>query len=1336
MITAYPRQRDASYPLSSSQSRIWFMEKLDKGNAAYNIPLDFRITGDLDPGLLQQSIGILIARHDALRTIFPNGNGHPSQRVLPALPAPVSIIHLEDEPADRKEKIIARHSLDNAIRKFDLGKGPLFSFKLLVLGNSEYMFLVNFHHIISDATSVGIFLEELRTVYSALAADQPVQLPELPVAYTDYAVWEQQWMAGEEYRKQLDYWKRELSGSPDQLQIPTDFRRPKMQTYQGTEYHFTIDGPLREKLAGLSKKHGTSLFVPLLTAFGVLMSRYSSQDDLVIGVPVANRMHAELESVIGVLINSLPLRLVLPEGMTFAGAIGHVKKKFNTGFENQEVAFERLVEELKVKRNTGAAPVFQVLFNYLTAYNREIRMPGFTMQMIHGERRSSQLDLTLSLNDEKTSLGGTVEYNTDLFRPDTIERLAGHYLTILRAVCENEELDLREIPLLTAAEEIQHLQTWNDTAVPYPADRCTHHLFEDQVKRTPDAIALEDDFRRLTYAGLNAQANKLAHYLVKQGVGEDTFAAVYLDRTADLIISMLAIAKAGGTSVPLDPIFPKGRLELILADARPVILITQRSLQQDVPGSDAKVIVVDGDNLYDNEPEENLGRGNPDKAAYALFTSGSTGKPKGVLVRHNSTVNTILSLTKLMEVKNTDVLLAIATFTFDVAESEMYLPLFNGAKLVVAGQRTVLDIGLLKNRIRESEATLLIATPVTFKMLMLSGWEGKADLRVLCCGEGLAKDLARDILEKCKTVFNGYAPTETTIYSLIRKVGPEDLEGDGYVLLGRPIDNTLLYVLNSKRIPVPVGIPGELYIGGDGVSNGYLNLPEHTRERFVTDPLGRDPGKVFYKSGDLVNYTVTGDVNFLNRIDFQVKIRGFRIELGEIESVIALYEGIRENVVVVKKDPTGEKMLTAYLVLKENFQVSYHELRHFLKQRLPDYMVPSAFVTLEKFPLTGTLKVDRNALPEPEGMAASDAGEYVEPSTPTEKKLARIWSSLLNIKKIGIHDDFFEIGGHSMVAVALVVKIEKELGVRIPLATLFDRSTIFHLAELVDKGPETIEWRSLVPIRPAGTKKPLFLVHGMGLNVLLYTTVVNYLDPDQPVYGLQAKGLNGVEEPLDTMESIAAHYISEIMSVDSEGPFAMAGFSLGGRIAYEMARQLTSMGKKVSFLGLFDASADESFAHLPLLERSRHKALHLANYVAWNISNFFREKNESKVAILKRRWKGLEKKIIGLDFKVDKDDIVSEGKRSELPRYLRKVHKANSRADRNYVIKEYPGEVHLFKAKIQTFYITDPVNYGWDKVAKGGVRIHEIPGEHSNTFAPPNDKYFASVLQKHLNERT
>jgi len=506
-----------------------------------------------------------------------------------------------------------------------------------------------------------------------------------------------------------------------------------------------------------------------------------------------------------------------------------------------------------------------------------------------------------------------------------------------------------------------------------------------------------------------------------------------------------------------------------------------------------------------------------------------------------------------------------------------------------------------------------------------------------------------------------------------------------------------------------------------------------TSERFITDPIGLNPGMRFYKTGDLVQYTPEGTVTFLNRIDFQVKIRGFRIELGEIESVLSLYEPIREKVVVVKEDPSHEKMLVAYLVTENNVEINYQDLRQFLKERLPDYMVPSAFVRMESFPLTATLKIDRKALPEPESLAGSLSREYVEPRTQTEKELVKIWGSMLNAKKIGVNDDFFEIGGHSMIAVALIVRIEKEMGIRIPLATFFDRSTVALMAELIDNGPESLKWRSLVPIRPGGSKKPLFLVHGMGLNVLLYTTVVNYLDPDQPVYGLQAKGLNGVDEPLDTIEEIAAYYISEIMTVDPEGPYAMAGFSLGGRIAYEMARQIVAMGKSVSFLGLFDASADESYGNLPLPERTARRISHMMHYINWNISHFFREKSESKFDIIKRRLKGLEKKITGLDFKVENMDTISKGKRKELPKYLRRVHKANSRADRNYVIREYPGAVHLFKAQKQTFYITDPVAYGWDKMAKGGVFIHEIPGEHSNTFAPPNDKYFANVLQEHLN---
>jgi amino acid adenylation domain-containing protein len=1334
MITAHKPTRDGQYPLSSSQARIWFMERLDKEILAYNIPLDFKIQGNLDIGLLQKSIDILVARHAAFRTIFPNGNGHPSQKILSSVSSEIRIVHLEHTPEAEREAVIARYSLNNAQHKFDLLKGPLFRFELLMLGGSEYIFLANFHHIISDAASVGVFLEELQTVYKSLSAEIPVSLPDLLIAYTDYTLWEKERLTSSDYNKQLEYWKSELAGAPDMLQLPTDFRRPKMQSYHGTEYHFTIAGSLRERIAALSKRNGTSMFVPLMTAFAVLLSRYSSQQDLIIGVPVANRMEEELESLIGVLINSLPVRVTFPEQVTFTGALDIVRKKFNSAYENQEVAFERLVEELKVKRNTAASPLFQVLFNYLTGYQRELEMPGFRMNMITGERRSSQVDLTLTVNDHKSDLNCAIEYNTDLFRPGTIERFAGHYLKLLESVTGFSDPDIREIPLLQEAEEELNLVTWNDTRVAYPDRLCTHHVFEEQVRRTPDSIALADDNTEFTYAELNARANRLAHYLVKKGACEDTFVAVYLDRSADLITGLLAIAKTGATYLPLDPIFPKARIALILDDAKPVLMLTQRSLVNDLPEIPAEIILADDHSVYDNESGENLSFGNPQKPAYILYTSGSTGMPKGVMVKHNSTVNIVRAVTKMMSVTRNDTLLSATTFTFDVAEMEMYLPLFNGGKVVIASQETAVNIELLKKRIAESGATLFLATPVTFKMLVISGWEGNPALRVLCGGEGLPKELAAEMLKRCKEVFNGYAPTETTIYSLIKRVDAEAVEGDGYVSLGRPLGNTILYVLNSKRVPVPAGIPGELYIGGAGVSAGYLNLPEMNAERFLTDPLGRDPGVTFYKTGDLVHYTHTGDVNFLNRVDFQVKIRGFRIELGEIESAIAQFEGVKENVVVVRTDAWGEKKLVAYLIMKEGASADHLALHTWLKSKLPDYMVPSAFVGMKQFPLTSTLKVDRNALPEPESIASLSASNYVAPSSPTEKKMAAIWSSLLGVRKIGVHDDFFEIGGHSMIAVALMVRIEKELGIRIPLATLFDRSTIFLLSELVDHGVPEQQWRSLVPIRPTGSKKPLFLIHGMGLNVLLYTTVVNFLDPDQPVYGLQAKGLSGTENPLESIEEIASYYISEVMSVDQEGPYAMAGFSLGGRIAYEMARQLTAMGKPVCFLGIFDATADETFTHLPFLERNKRRLKHMAKYISWNISAFLDAQNESKWAVIRRRWKGLENRFKGLDFKVSKDDMVSYGKRSELPTYLRRVHRANSRADRKYIIRPYPGTVHLFKASKQTFYITDPETYGWEKVAMGGVFIHNVPGEHSNTFAPPNDKYFADLLQKSLND--
>jgi amino acid adenylation domain-containing protein len=1310
------------------------MEYLDETITAYNIPLDFRITGKLYPDLLERSINLLIERHEALRTIFVEENGLPFQKILPELNVPLEVIPIGKDTEVNKEELIRKHSLEHAQYKFDILHGPLCHFRLLVTGHQEYIFFLNFHHLVCDASSVGIFMEELVSVYQSLVDRKPVDLPPVLYNYSDYALSEKQWLTGDDYKQQLQFWKKELSGIPEMLKLPIDHRRPKIQTYHGAEYHFSIDRELKEKLGLISQKNGTSLFIPLLTAFGVLLSRYSLQDDLVIGVPVAKRNHFELESLIGVLINSLPIRFTLSENTTLTEANRMIREKFFSAFENQEVPFERLVEELKVKRNMSSPPIFQALFNYLTVYRKEIQLPGLSFQMMDGERDTAALDLTLTIHDHKTSLDCNFEYNTDLFNKETIVRLAGNYLTFLQQIPTREDLPVRAISLLTPAESNLMLRDWNQTRTDYPGDKCIHQQFEEQVRKAPDSVALVFENEELTYAELNGRANKLAHYLVRRGAKEDTIVAICLERSVDLMVAILAVAKTGGTYLPLDPIFPKARLGLILDDAQPVLLLTQTSLVDKMPENKAEIIFIDDRDAYRNEPVDNLAFGNPQKGAYIIYTSGSTGKPKGVPVKHNSTLNVVNSIAKKMRVTSRDTLLAVTTVAFDVAEMDFYLPLLNGAKLVIANQETFHDIELLKNKIQASGATLFLATPVTFKMLILSSWKGKPDLRVLSGGEALSRELAGKLLERCGEVWNGYAPTETAIYSLVKKVNPEDTTGEGYVELGRPLDNTILYVVNAKGVPVPIGIPGELYIGGEGVSDGYLNLPEMTKERFVQDPFGMDPFVRFYKSGDLVQYLPDGTVAFLNRIDFQVKIRGFRIELGEIESVLSQVKGIKENVVIVREDASGEKMLVAYYITEGKSDITPKDLRQHLKERVPDYMIPAAFVVLEKFPLTSTLKVDRNALPDPDLDSARESAGYVAPKTQTEQKLARIWVSLLNQKKIGVHDDFFEIGGHSMIAVALMVKIEKELNIRLPLASLFERSTIHLLAELIDQNSESIEWRSLVPIRPAGSKKPLFLVHGLGLNVLLYTTIINYLDPEQPVYGLQARGLNGVDEPLDTIETIAAYYISEIQSIDKEGPYALAGFSLGGRIAYEMARQLDEFGKKVSFLGVLDATAEGSVNHQPFLKRNQYRIGYLLNYVSWNLASFFREPNETKFSVIRRRWKGLGKKVRGLDIKVNKEDLVSKGKKNELPKFLRKVHRANHRANGNYIIRPYNGIVHLFKAQKQTFYIPEPENYGWDRVAKGGVVVHEIPGEHSNTFAPPNDKYFADILQKTLDQ--
>jgi amino acid adenylation domain-containing protein len=1332
MTLTHVKKTTGLAPLTSTQKRIWFMEYFDTTTIAYNIPCEYKITGNLEIDTLTRAIDILVERHESLRTVFEKVDGSPVQKILPKLHGNIQVTHLEDIVPESRAGKIAQLSLANSSYKFDLENGPMFRIELLVLGNYQFYLLLNFHHIIFDDVSINIFIEELTSVIESLSQGKPINLAPVAVTFSDYSIAHNKWLKSDECRSQLDYWKKELSGFSDVLQLPVDHPRPKILTYNGKEFRFTIDQDLRNRLLNISLKHNTSLFLTMMTAYGDLLSRYSLQEDLVIGVPVSIRNNTELESLMGVLINTLPIRIRLDGEQSFLQNLEQVSKKFFSAYEHQEVPFEHLVEELAVKPAMDVNPVFQAIFNYLPEYSGEIRQTGLRVQKMDVELNHSEVDLTLEVNDRKNILFCKLRYNTDLFNTDTIERFAGHFLMLLQGICIDDGKAIDEIPILTEKETNQMLIQWNQTQTDYPENSCIHDVIEEQVKKTPDAIALEYNKQQLTYSQMNSRANALARFLLKRGAGEDKIVAIFLERGLDLPVTMLAVSKTGSTYLPIDPIFPKARLETILQDAGPVILVTQSSLLGKMPQNNADLVIIDDPAIFNQEQQDNLGLGNPMKPLYIVYTSGSTGKPKGVPIKQHSLVSLVKYQVREMAVTPEDVLFAVTTVSFDVAEMDLCLPLFAGAKMVVSPQETATNTELLMKALEETGATLFEATPVTYKMLIRSGWRGKKGLRIITCAEALSKELASGLLSRCDKVWNCYGPTETTVWSTMKRVTLADLPGDGYIPIGSAVDNTRLYVLNKKLVPMPVGLAGELYIGGVGLSPGYINLPENTIKQFIPDLFSNEPGRLLYKTGDLVRFLPDGSVSFLNRIDSQVKIRGFRIELGEIESVLSRFEGVAENVVIVRQDSTGEKMLAAYYVPQDGAAPDIQEMRRYLKELLPDYMIPGAFVRMEKFPLTATNKVDRKSLPDPEVASQVQLKEYVAPVTPTEKKLAIIWASILKHSKVGIHDNFFEIGGHSMIAVSLILKIEKELGVRLPLATLFENSTVHLLGEIIDKRSKPVSWRSLVPIRPEGSRKPIFLVHGVGLNVLLYSALVNHLDPDLPVYGLQAKGLDGKEKPLETIEEIATHYISEMMTVDPDGPYAVAGFSLGGRIAFEMAQQLTAMGKKVSFLGLFDAAANEDYTSLSLLGKLGSRMQQSVKYLAWNIRYFIKDQEQTKLSIISRKLKNIRKKLRGLDMEIDAKELVSKGAESELPRYLKRVHRANVKADKKYLQKPYGGKIVLFKAKHQTFYHRDPDHYGWDDYALGGLQVHVIPGEHSRIFAPPNDRYFAAVLEESL----
>jgi amino acid adenylation domain-containing protein len=877
-------------------------------------------------------------------------------------------------------------------------------------------------------------------------------------------------------------------------------------------------------------------------------------------------------------------------------------------------------------------------------------------------------------------------------------------------------------------EKVEGQSLLNNTAVDYPKDKAMHHLFAAQAGRTPDSIALKFHERVFTYRQLNEAVNKLANYLIAQGLKTGDVAGLALDRSSEMVISLLAILKTGAAYVPLDPDYPKDRIEFMLEDSAAKILITSQKYHNHFIATSTEVLIEDAlESFSSSTAEEPAVAVTGDNMAYILYTSGSTGKPKGVQILHHNLVNFLLSMQKEPGITTADKVLAVTTISFDIAGLDLYLPLISGAQLLLADSATAKDGRALVELVKAENVSIMQATPFTWRMMLVSGWDEKLPLTIYCGGEAFPKDLATQLLPKCEAIWNLYGPTETTIYSTVKQI-----TSDEDITIGRPVNNTQIYILDEQMKNYTDGTIGEIYIGGDGVAVGYLNRAELSAERFVDDIFTNTPGAKIYRTGDLGKIRPDGEIICLGRIDHQVKVRGYRIELEEIEQNLIKEENIKQAVVIAREDTPGNPRLVAYVVVvnaiaDNDLKVNFDSWQQGLLAVLPEYMVPDDFVIMDTIPITPNGKIDRKALPKPDYSKVQRTGEFVAPRTDSEKLVAVIWQELMGIEKISIDDNFFELGGRSLVAVQIMARIEKETGKRLPLATLFEHSTVEKLAARMEIDPASITWESLVPIKPSGNKMPLYIVHGAGLNVLLFNALAMNMDADQPVYGLQAKGLNGIDEPLDVMEEIAANYIAEIVAKNPDGPYALAGYSLGGIIAYEMANQLMAAGKEVKMLAMFDTYADLSTAKDAKAKRIVNKTLLLLKQIGHTFVLLAEDPKrtiEYKSLILKR-------KIIKFFWKIapGKDE-----KKEGFFAYDNEIDEASEKALRNYFLKPLNIAIELFRAKKRTFYMADFEFLGWKPFALKGVHVYEIPGEHNTIFAPPNDKEFAVVLQNCLDK--
>ena len=1353
------RAKNAQLPLSFAQTRLWFLDQLEPNSAFYNIPMALRLQGTLQVPALEQSLQEIIARHEALRTNFIIVEGQPTQIVQTEANWTVSVVDLKHLPTTEQEIATQQLAQQQAIQPFDLANEALVRAQLVVLSETEHKLFVCMHHIVSDAWSIGIFVQELAVLYNAYSQGQPsgasatrsllpqrgTPLEPLPIQYADFAIWQRQWLQGEVLQTQLSYWQKQLASAPALLSLPTDRPRRAVQTFNGAYQEFVLSQKLTSGLTQLSQQQGVTLFMTLLAAFDTLILRYTGTEDILVGTPIANRNRSEVEELIGFFVNTLVLRTDVSGDPSFSELLVRVREMALLAYAHQDLPFEMLVEALQPERNLSHTPLFQVMFVLQNTPMSEVELAELSFSPLIVERTTAKFDLTLSMANTSTGLVGVWEYNTDLFDQRTIERMSGHFQILLEGIVANPKERISQLPLLTEVEQQQLLVDWNNTQSNYPQDKCIHQLFKEQVERTPDAVAVVYENQHLTYRELNCRANQLAYYLQTLGVKPDVLVGICVERSLEMVVGLLGILKAGGAYVPLDPNYPTERLSFMLEDAQVRVLLTQQKLLNKLPQHQAHLVYLDNDAqefALANEIYE-ANEVKPSNLAYVLYTSGSTGRPKAVAIEHHSPVALVSWAQEVFTPLELSGVLASTSICFDLSVFELFVTLSVGGKIILA--ENALHLSTITSA---SQVTLINTVPSAIAKLIEENNLPKQVCTVNLAGEPLQNQLVQRIYQhiQVERVFNLYGPSEDTTYSTFSLIGKGRSDSP---TIGRPIANTKIYILDQYLQPVPIGIPGELHIGGAGLARGYLNRPELTQEKFIPNPFsqGREAGKQsfppaphplcpsasfdrLYKTGDLARYLPDGNIEYLKRIDNQIKIRGFRIELGEIEAVLSQHGHVQASCAIAHEDTSGDKRLVAYVVPHPEVTLTTSELRQFLKTKLPLYMVPNTIVILEALPLTPNGKVDRHAMPAPSQNSNSD--RFVAPRNNLELQLTQIWSKILKVDKVGVQDNFFDLGGHSLLATYLMARIKQQLLKDVPLITLFQNPTIEQLATILQQDSVSSCYSPLVAIQPNGSNLPFFCLPGAGGFPFYFYNLARYLGPDQPLYSFQASNLDGELQPITQVEDIAAHYIQAIQAVQPQGPYFLGGHSFGGKVAFEMAQQLLHQGHLVALVAIFDTKA-------PTYQKKKTgadwddtkwltefaKALEIVFAKNLNISYETLQPLEPKEQLkcVLQRFQMVN--ILPPDAQTTQlNNLVQVFKANHLVDYLpQQVY-----STRIALLRASEASVEEPSSKFPSEILQDTA-WGWSKFSCEPVDIHFVPGNHITMMTQPHVQILAEQLR-------